>query len=133
MTSYELRAVGWFVLTLASSTAFLALTRARVRPARCCCFASGLVAVTLLVLFGAMWTSPRAIVALVCVPCGLLFIAGIVRPSLVERRWVLVYGTIAVVLATASMANQAWWELAGAPSGHVAHASRPMLHRAGPR
>jgi hypothetical protein len=127
-----MRTLGCFLLAFACSTAFGPLSHARLPFARRAGFAAGLAPIAIVALFGLLWPSPLTIVALACLPCALLFLAGLAWPSLAERRWVRAYGIVALLLSTSSLAYLTWCDFAG-EAGRIAHGSRPLLHRTGPR
>lgn len=102
------RSDAWVVVTLLCSMLFAFGSHMRSTIGRRMAFAGGVVALAAVELYG-LWPGLCTIVALVVLPCSILFLIGIVRPQLMIRPWVRIYGTVATLLSLGAVAYQAGW------------------------
>lgn len=102
-----LRSAVWLSFTVVCALIFIVLSHLERPWARRGAFAGGLLALLVLGTLGAMWPSIHTVAGLITLPCGVVFAVGLFRPHLMAQKWVVVYGSVAVVLAVVSVAFQA--------------------------
>lgn len=97
----------WAGFTAVCALAFLTLSHSQGPWARRSAFVAGLLALATLELLGIIWPSLYTVAGLVVLPCVVVFLVGLARPQLMARKWVVIYGSLAVLVSAVSAAHQA--------------------------